>query len=460
LAQIDNHSAYQWHQEDWRLLRDFYRGERWVKTAGQTYLPQLEDQNAVEYRNYKARTVYLNAVKRTVAGLVGVAFRRPVEYSIGEQNADLMDDLQNFTNDGLSFEVFCREVFRETILMGRCGVLVDAPASGGLPYATTYHAENITNWFVESRDGRKRVTEIQVYEADSNNYIRQTFGTVTSDQYRVLKIQDGIYNQSVIMPDDQGEYGESSDFFVPQVGNRPLASIPFVFFGPNTLLSDCDTSPVLDIARLNEKHYLASADLSHALHYSALPTPFVTGYSGEAGSLSLGPNRVWLLDTDQKAGMLEFKGEGLSFLESSVQRLKEEMSLMGAGLMAEARRGSENSEVMQSRARGEQATLLSVLDTVERGLERVLEMYLMFRQRDPSEVNVRLNRDLSETRLSYRDVLMTLRLYMNGILPLDAILDKFYEGDILPSNMTAAEAKALLEEPGQTPEPDPDRKVF
>ena len=133
---------------------------------------------------------------------------------------------------------------------------------------------------------------------------------------------------------------------------------------------------------------------------------------------------------------------------------------MGAGLMAEARRGSENSEVMQSRARGEQATLLSVLDTVERGLERVLEMYLMFRQRDPSEVNVRLNRDLSETRLSYRDVLMTLRLYMNGILPLDAILDKFYEGDILPSNMTAAEAKALLEEPGQTPEPDPDRKVY
>ena len=94
------------------MLRDFYRGERWVKTAGQTYLPQLEDQNTVEYRNYKARTVYLNAVKRTVAGLVGVAFRRPVEYSIGEQNADLMDDLQNFTNDGISFEVFCREVFR------------------------------------------------------------------------------------------------------------------------------------------------------------------------------------------------------------------------------------------------------------------------------------------------------------------------------------------------------------
>jgi len=225
-------------------------------------------------------------------------------------------------------------------------------------------------------------------------------------------------------------------------------------------LADVDQSPVVDIARLNEKHYLASADLSHALHYSALPTPYVTGFSGDAGALSLGPNRVWLLDTDQKAGMLEFKGEGLSYLEGSVSRLKEEMSLMGAGLMAEARRGSENSEVVQTRARGEQATLLTVLDTVERGLENVLQLYLLWRNRDPRGVQVRLNRDLSETQLAYRDVLMIMRLYMNGLMPMDAVLDKLYEGDILPSNMTASDAKELLGMDDQRPPEDPKRKVL
>lgn len=459
MAKLDNHSAYQWYQQDWQLLRDFYRGERWVKYAGTLYLPQLEDQNKAEYENYKKRTVFLNAVKRTVQGLVGVAFRRPVEFTLGDGNEDLEGDLDNFTNDGLSFSVFAREVFRETILMGRCGVLVDAPPSGGIPYATVYLAENITDWNVATTSGRKSIEQVCVYEEDSNAAIRQTFGHQTSDQYRILSLASGVYTQSVYMDNDKGDYGALEEF-TPQVGGRPLTEIPFTFFGPNNLLADVDQSPVIDIAKLNEKHYLASADLSHALHYSALPTPFVTGFTGDAGALSLGPNRVWLLDTDQKAGMLEFKGEGLSFLESSVARLKEEMSLMGAGLMAEARRGSENSEVVQTRARGEQATLLTVLDTVERGLENVLRTYLTWRNRDASGVQVRLNRDLSETQLAYRDVLMIMRLYMNGLMPMDAVLDKLYEGDILPSNMTAAEAKDLLGFEDQRPPEDPDRKVL
>ena len=460
MASLDNHSAYQWYQKDWQLLRDFYKGERWVKYAGKTYLPQLEDQNASEYENYKSRTVFLNAVKRTVQGLVGVAFRRPVEWTLGEGNEDLEADLETFTNDGLSFGVFAREVFRETILMGRCGVLVDAPPSGGLPYVTVYAAENITDWKVATKDGRKSIEKICVYEEDGNSAIRQTFGHQVSDQYRLLSLESGDYTQTVYMVNDKGDYGGPAQEFTPQVGGQSIQTIPFTFFGPNNCLADVDQSPVVDIARLNEKHYLASADLSHALHYSALPTPYVTGFSGDAGALSLGPNRVWLLDTDQKAGMLEFKGEGLSYLEGSVSRLKEEMSLMGAGLMAEARRGSENSEVVQTRARGEQATLLTVLDTVERGLENVLQLYLLWRNRDPRGVQVRLNRDLSETQLAYRDVLMIMRLYMNGLMPMDAVLDKLYEGDILPSNMTASDAKELLGMDDQRPPEDPKRKVL
>jgi hypothetical protein len=51
-------------------------------------------------------------------------------------------------------------------------------------------------------------------------------------------------------------------------------------------------------------------------------------------------------------------------------------------------------------------------------------------------------------------------LYMNGLMPMDAVLDKLYEGDILPSNMTASDAKELLGMDDQRPAEDPERKVL
>ena len=124
------HDSYNHHAPDWTLIRDFADGERTVKAKGERYLPKLADQDHAEYRNYLFRAPFLNATARTVAGLVGVVFRRPPRVDLGS-NERLRLFLDTITQDGAPFDVLARNVVAEVIQMGRYGMLVDMPQSAG-----------------------------------------------------------------------------------------------------------------------------------------------------------------------------------------------------------------------------------------------------------------------------------------------------------------------------------------
>src|SRR5512139_2628362 len=71
------HPEYDLMAATWLRARDVLAGEDAIKAAGEKYLPKLESQSEEEYQAYKARAVFFNATARTLAGYVGMIFRKP-----------------------------------------------------------------------------------------------------------------------------------------------------------------------------------------------------------------------------------------------------------------------------------------------------------------------------------------------------------------------------------------------
>ena len=68
---------------------------------------------------------------------------------------------------------------------------------------------------------------------------------------------------------------------VPLRLGKPLPLIPFVFHGPRHSLPDVDKLPLADIIAVNLDHYRLNADYKHGLHFTALPTAWVSGFDTE-----------------------------------------------------------------------------------------------------------------------------------------------------------------------------------
>src|SRR5512137_323775 len=58
---------------------------------------------------------------------------------------------------------------------------------------------------------------------------------------------------------------------------QPLEHIPFVFHGPNHSLPHVDKLLLGDLIAANLDHYRPNPEYKHGVHYTALPTAYVTG---------------------------------------------------------------------------------------------------------------------------------------------------------------------------------------
>jgi hypothetical protein len=333
---------------DWRLLRDCDIGERAIKEAGQRYLRKLSDQTDTEYEHYLERAMFPNITRRTVDDFTSMVLHRDIEIELPGVE-DLTPELDEITHEGQPFTAFAAKVIRETILMGRYGALVDAMPDGSRVYIAGYPTESILNVRTGYLGGIRQPTMIaleEVVESWDDPYAAEERRI-----YRTLEMVPGdlqqVYQQNMWSPDASGNYPDVADAS-PQIAvqGQPVASIPFVFFGAKGTTSEVQRSPMLDIALLNLHLYRFLADLNWGLHFTALPTPVISGAVGTTpgtarrGAAGDRPVPVWELDAGATATMLEFTGSGLTFLENAVKNTQDTMRVLGARMISTGAQGS------------------------------------------------------------------------------------------------------------------------
>jgi hypothetical protein len=479
------HRAYTQALLGWEALRDAYAGARAVKGRGALapavrgntltatrYLPRPAGltQDA-QYEAYKARAVFLGATERVVHGVTGAIFRR--EPTI-EAPALLTPQLEDVTQTGVPLRTFAEQIVRETLLMGRCGILVDFPQGEPLPdsrvqpppglsrpYWVTYPTETIVNWRTMQRQGDTVLSLVVLRECvpvpQGPWGTDEFFVAEEQTQYRVLRLDErGRYEVSlwVEVPGPAPQTGPllvRTQTWVPLRLGEPLDFIPFVFLAPFSLEPAVEKSLLDALVEINYQYYRHSADYEHALHMTALPTAYICSSLMEVQSeMVIGGSFAWIIpDSTATVGMLEFHGQGLQSHEHAMEADLKNMAALGGRLLEGRPLVEETATAVMARTQGTDSPVQSLVTTVSHGLTQALQLHAWWDGRtedvDDTSIHMTLNSDLIAQPLDAQMLIALMQMVLNDTMTYETFYFNLERGEITRPMISVDEERALLE---------------
>ena len=483
------HPDYDASLPGWLRARDVIAGEDAVKAGDIKYLPRLDSQSVNEYLGYKSRACFFNATSRTADGFLGLLFRRDPEVKMPDRHAGVGGALRVFTDDvdlmGTSLFTFCKGVVSEVLAVGRSGTLIDWQADGeSRAYVVRYAAEDILNWQTQRINGRNVVTMIALRELVERPDKNDPFFAKQTETIRVLKLDllpDGETRYVVevwqVLADDHRAKTQSSwmgNFWsgqkvgqsksnwtlvesrVPLRLGKPLPLIPFVFHGSRNALPDVDKMPLADIIYVNLDHYRLDADYKHGLHFTALPTAWVSGFDKTA-ELRIGSSTAWVTDqVGAVAGFLEFKGHGLSTFENAQNRDERLMAVLGSRMLEDTKRVGETAQAIELRQAGENSVLMTLAISLSDSISQVLRWVYWWNSTEqfPEDVSeslvlLQINTDFTAKGLTSLELTAIVGAWQAGAISRETMFDLFRKGEVLPTGRTDIEEKHLIGQIGQ-----------
>ena len=198
---------------------------------------------------------------------------------------------------------------------------------------------------------------------------------------------------------------------------------------------------MLDLAKINISHFRSEVDLEHGTHFTALPTPYVTGYQGESSEkLKIGSTAVWVInDPSAKVGFLEFSGAGLSTLENRIAVKEKRMSILGARLLLDEKKTAEATETLQMRKSGENAVLTSVASTISEGIVSFLKDIAFFENIVGENLIYEINTDYNLTMIEPQLLAQIIAGIQSRDIPNEVLYDALLKGELMPKTIQSYE---------------------
>ncbi|WP_299231701.1 DUF4055 domain-containing protein [uncultured Halomonas sp.] len=384
------HPAYIAHEKKAQRVRDAVAGTDAIKGARTAYLPhpvsgyerlagELKQEADERYAAYLQRASWLGVTGRTHEGMLGGVFRKPPAADL-PASIDYM--LEDADGSGMALEQFAKLCVSALEQSGRAGVLVDYPeAEDGLTREQTrgmkatlrfYDSQSIINW---RREGEALTLVVlqEAYEDEIDEFERNW-----EKQYRVLRLEDGVYTQEVYR-----DSKPAGDKVTPRdAAGNAWREIPFQFLGAKNNDEIPDKPLLLDIADLNIAHYRNSADLEEAAFLCGQPMLHVDiGDMDSNQWQELNPNGV---QVGSRRG-IQTKGGSIAMVQAEERNLplslmeqKERQMLAIGARLIEQRGQNETAEAVRARSGAENASLSSVATNVSNGLEKALRWALGF----------------------------------------------------------------------------------
>ncbi len=503
------HIKYDASVSAWIRARDILAGEDAVKAAGERYLPKLDSQSDDEFKAYRDRASFFNATGRTLDGYSGLIFRRAPFVKIpegpsgrapsGGAPSALASALGQFVNDcdmlGTSLTGYAKDLVTEVIGVGRAGTLVDWEGDfENRAYVSLYQAEQIINWRVERVNGRNLPTLIVLSEVLAHGHIAaggvgtDEFAPEVVEQIRVLKLvgssatgqsentdshgraqtntnkksgkramayQVEIWQALAGSQQGQKKSGKAEWTLIetrtPLRLGKPLPLIPFVFHGPRNSLPAVDKLPLTDLIAVNLDHYRLNADYKHGMHFTALPTAWVSGFD-KSEPLRIGSSTAWHSEAPgATAGFLEFTGQGLTTFERAMDRDEKLLAVLGSRLLESQKRVGETAQAIELRQSGENSVLANVATSLSESLTQVLRWVYWWNSTEETPealtdnvVVMSLNTDFTTAGMDSNELREIVAAWQSGAISQDTMLELFRRGEILPDGRSNEDEVALI----------------
>jgi hypothetical protein len=416
----------------WVLVSDACAGEAAVKSKKKTYLPQpnpddTSTANEKRYDQYLKRAVFYNVTRRTLSGLVGTAFRKPPETTLPAQLDYLNEDA---SGAGVGLAQQSQAVLSAVLKKGRHGLLVDYPqienASAAdvirlaiRPTIVEYDAEHIINWRISKVGGEWKLSLVVLYESISQP-AADGFDIDVVQQYRVLRLVDGVYQQEVWRKPSASSDWVMAEATLPRQANGSTWNIiPFTFVGSINNDSDIDPSPLYDLASLNLAHYRNSADYEDSVFFTGQVQPWISGLSEEwrdhleKEGIYIGSRTPILLP---EGGAFGFAQAAPNTLCGEAMATKEkQMAAIGARLI-EAGSSVKTATEAQGDLESEMSVLSSCANNVNAAYAKCLEWCGLFLG-VTTESTFKILTDYVESRLDPQVLTALVALWQSGKYP-------------------------------------------
>ena len=431
--------------EEWRTMRDAYRGEIAIKRRSETYLPKPSGYkfhpggeligNAM-YDAYKGRARFPEIVSGAVRGMVGIAHGQ--DWLIELPDA-LLPMVENSDAKGLPLDGLAKRITTELLLTGRYVLMVDAPEDGGDLYLAGYTAEELINW---SEDD-------DFYALRESVNIRNGFTWDQSFKTRVLEIEDGRYVQRVYLD------GVLQQEFSPSArGGAALDMIPISVGGAMDMDLTPDTPPMIGVARAAIAHYQLNADYRLQLYMSGQETLVL--HNVEEAPKVIGAGVVLQLQAadgakDTRAEYVGPAGTGMAAHVIAMDREQQSAVRSGAQLFDNSPKGQESGDARRLRFSAETATLSSIVNSSAAILERALKQAAIMAGANPDDVVVSPPKNLLEGRLDAQEVQALVGAWEAGAFGYQTLYENLQRGRIASPERTSDEELGVVSSEDATP---------
>jgi len=383
---------------DWKKVRDVLAGERKVKEAKTLYLPKpnasdTSQENQTRYDQYVERAVFFSATKRTLDGMIGIAFRRWPEVKLPPRVEAFQDDIDG-SGGALVNQV--RRSLEENLGAGRGGLLVDYPnrdravsvaeerSDNIHPTLTQYRAEQIINW---RRNDRGQLSLVVLHETPEEP---DEYANVVVDQWRELALgnlqtdEEGAGSTYVVKlwrKNDKKEIVLHQEFRPQDSAGKPWQEIPFQFYGAVDNDPDIDQSPLYALACLNIAHYRNSADYEESVYFNGQPTVAMGGLTQSwveevlKGQVFLGSRSAIPLPNGGTISLVQADANTLA--GEALKRKEEQMIAMGARLLTPGE-AVKTAEQSRSETAAAHSVLSLACDNISSAYQQALKWVCRF----------------------------------------------------------------------------------
>lgn len=459
--------AYRAQLNELGIVQDCFDGINAVPGyhgSARSYLPKEEGESPEAYAIRLRRSTFWNAYRRTITGLVGMAFRKsPVLQS--SVPPLIKDQMENVDLMGSHLDVFAKEIFQWSF-EGHAAILVDMPksitndkpnatladerAAGMRPYWSMVRKGQIVNAISEQVGGAVRLLQVTIKECIGERDGK--YGSAVVTQYRVL-YRGGW------------ELWRAVEGKAPQLideGNSFVKEIPLVLLPMRSAGFWVSRPVLLDLAFENLRHYRLQSDLDHILHVANVPILCeiggdsgndleqltaggkLTDAPGEKPKRTISPNALYQVGHGGDLKYVEHAGSAIGKCQEEIKTARGNAAALGLSVLLEqAPTVASTATANVLGYESETSELAGMVRTEEDAVERAFEFQAEYLQLDTGG-KVKFNREFTRMRLDGQAISGLSMMVKDGGLSLETMWSILELGSLLPADFDPEKEKTRL----------------
>lgn len=447
------HPDYLAMASEWEIMFDVCISERHIHdkdiqnegSADTAYVPILDEMTLTQYKAYVKRAEFPMFTRHALESFVGMSMRKDLVIDGIDKEHEFF---KNIDSKGTKVKDYAENLVENYLQYRRCGTLVDMPVAD--PNQSQAEAEkqnvkvrlafydyaSIINWKVDTANNLQKLTLVVLEEEE--DVAEDEFQHKYDKRWRVLKLEDGVYHQEVY-----NKNKELVQVITPLMNGKELDFIPFIIHGGIPIKSPI----MLPIAEQNVHWYMKSADYQHGLHYTALPTPTVTGVDPDDkhAPKTIGPQRIWYLPIGATSNMLEFSGAGLNQVAVSMNDTLNNVVMLSSQILVPKSAYDESATAANLRGSAETASLTSMVNKLSSEFTTIVEWASEWGGFASDETSVKINSDFIPMTLSGADVIAYVQSCIAEGFSKRTLFDLLKRGEIIEGDRQFEEEQADID---------------